>query len=289
MLKGAVARRYAEAVMEIATQQPATLDRWLADVKLIGEAFGDRHLTFVMREPKIPAARKEQVVRDLLAPKVQPEALNLALVLVRDDITEIGPRLAVEFERLYNDYRGQAVAQVVSAMPLDDGERAQVAGQLQRVTGKRIILQERVDPDILGGVVARVGDTLIDGSVRRRLTLLRDEIIKGGGSFGGPSDGRPAPTSGGAPPSGGGTTPDAGSAPFVVSPPTSGSSGAGQPDGGPSDGTASGSVPASRHSASYSTSARPAQASANPPNGQPRRNGPPNSKQFGRNKKRRRS
>lgn len=192
MLKGAVARRYAEAVLEIATQQ-GTLDRWLADVRLIGEAFGDRHLTFVLREPKIPAQRKELIVRDLLEPKVQHDALNLALVLVRDDLVEIGPRLAVEFERLYNDQKGQAVAQVTSAMPLDEAERSLVAGELRRVTGKRIILQEQVDPAILGGVMARVGDTLIDGSARRRLMLLRDQIIKGGGSFGGPSDGRPAP------------------------------------------------------------------------------------------------
>lgn len=291
MLKGAVARRYAEAVMEIASQQPGTLDRWLADVRLIGEAFGNRHLAFVLREPKIPAGRKEQVVRDLLEPKVQHEALNLALVLVRDDLVEIGPRLVVEFERLYNDYRGQAVAQVTSAMPLDDSERAQVASQLQRATGKRIILRERVDPAILGGVVARVGDTLIDGSVRRRLTLLRDEIIKGGGSFGGPMDGRPSPTDGGSTPPTGGSTPEAA--------PESGASGPGQPGSAPatdlaggnagtssSAGSSSSSMPERRVSASFSTSAGAAPSSG--ANGQSRRAGPPNRKQFGRNKGRRR-
>lgn len=294
MLKGAVARRYAEAVMEIATQPgtpPETLDRWLADVKVIGEAFGDRHLAFVLREPKIPEQRKELVVRDLLAPKVQREALNLALVLVRDNLVEVGPRLAVEFERLYNDYRGQAVALVTSAMPLDDAERAQVAGQLRAVTGKRILLRERVDPAILGGVVARVGDTLIDGSVRRRLLLLRDQIIKGGGNFGGPSDGRPAPTGGGGsdggvPPSTSGGAPGSGGAPFVVgsdsgatppappAPPATGSAGSGGGDGGP----ASVSMPERRASASFSTSA----------GGQPRRNGPPNRRANNRNRGRRR-
>lgn len=294
MLKGAVARRYAEAVMEIATQQPGTLDRWLADVKLIGEAFGNRHLAFVLREPKIPEARKEQVVRDLLEPKVQHEALNLALVLVRDDLVEIGPRLAVEFERLYNDYRGQAVAQVTSAMPLDDFERAQVANQLQRVTGKRIILRERVDPAVLGGVVARVGDTLIDGSVRRRLTLLRDEIIKGGGSFGGPMDGRPSPTDDGTPGAGPSGGSDTGDGPFVVSPPSGNTSPSAPPSAGPAtggeaSGPASASMPERRVSVSFSTTAaRPAVASGNHQGSQPRRNGPPNRKSNGRNKGRRR-
>ncbi|HEX9057692.1 MAG TPA: ATP synthase F1 subunit delta [Ktedonobacterales bacterium] len=222
MLKGAVARRFAEAVMDIALQQGA-VDRWLADVRLIGEAFGNRQLAFVLREPNIPAQRKELIVRDLLANKVRPDALNLALVLVQDNLVEAGPRLAQEFERLYDEYRGQAKAQVITAMPLDGQEREQIANRLRELTGKRIILEERVDPAILGGVVARVGDTLIDGSVKRRLAVLRDQIIKGGGAFGGPLDGGASPDGGpqGGPgdqgPTGGAAGP-AGSGPFVVAP-----------------------------------------------------------------------
>jgi F-type H+-transporting ATPase subunit delta len=240
VLKGAVARRFAEAVMEIAVQQ-GTLERWLADVRLIGEAFGNRHLAFVLREPNIPFQRKELVVRDLLAGKVQHDALNLALVLVHDDLVEAGPRLAQEFERLYDDYRGQAKALVTTALPLDDAERAQVASDLERITGRRIILQERVDPSILGGVVARVGDTLIDGSVKRRLSLLRELIIKGGGPFGGTLGGGPGPDGGpgggpggGGPESGGpaGDVPQGdGTVPFVVEPRGNAGNGASRPSG----------------------------------------------------------
>ena len=95
MLKGAIARRYAEAVMEIATADQS-IDRWLADVKLIGEAFGDRHLAFILREPKVAMQRKELILRDLLAARVSRAALNLALVLNQDGLVEIGPRLAQE-------------------------------------------------------------------------------------------------------------------------------------------------------------------------------------------------
>jgi F-type H+-transporting ATPase subunit delta len=215
VLKGAIARRYAEAVMEIAVSDQS-VDRWLADVKLIGEAFGDRHLAFVLREPKIPAQRKELILRDLFANRVSPAALNLALVLNQDGLVEIGPRLVVEFERLYDDYRGQAHGEVTTAMPLQPEERASIAADLQRITGKRILLEERVDPAILGGVVARVGDTLIDGSVRRRLHLLREQIALGTGPFLGPSDGAPSPDGAGGPggapngsaPTGGGNAPD---------------------------------------------------------------------------------
>jgi F-type H+-transporting ATPase subunit delta len=245
VIKGAVARRYAEAVLEIGVQQ-RTLDRWLADIRLIGEAFGNRQLAFVLGEPKIPAQRKELIVRDLLASKVQPDALNLALLLVEDDLVEVAPRLAQEFERLYNDYRGQAVAIVTSALPLDADERALVARDLQSLTGKRILMQERVDPSILGGVVARVGDMLVDGSVRRRLALLREQIVKGGGSFGGPLDGQPSPDGSpdGGPP--GGVLADD-TAPVVKSPEAPSADGSGAPgasnggareDGGNDTGTA---------------------------------------------------
>ena len=186
MLKGAVARRYAEAVFEIGVEQK-TLDTWRADVATIAEYFGARQLAFILGEPNIRFERKEAIVRDLLATKVQPDSLKFALLLAERNLVGIAPRVSEEFDRLYDNYRGQAQAQVTTAMPLDDEMRARIAADLQAMTGKRILLQEKVDPSILGGVIARVGDTLIDGSVRRKLQLLREQIRQGG--FGGPSDG----------------------------------------------------------------------------------------------------
>ncbi len=187
MLKGAVARRYAEAVFELGVE-PDTLDSWLNDVRLIAEYFSNRQLAFILGEPNVRFDRKEAIVRDLLGDKVRPEGLGLALTLVESGIVPLAPRVRDEFERLYNDYRGQAMADVTSAMPLDDAMRASIAHQMQQVTGKRIILREKVDPSLLGGAIVRVGDTLIDGSVRRRLELLRRRIAEGG-DLGGAMDG----------------------------------------------------------------------------------------------------
>ena len=74
--------------------------------------------------------RKEAIVRDLLGDKVKPEALGLALVLVESGIVGLAPRVRDEFERLYNDHRGQAVADVTSAMPLDEAMRASITRQM---------------------------------------------------------------------------------------------------------------------------------------------------------------
>jgi F-type H+-transporting ATPase subunit delta len=275
VLKGAIARRYAEAVMEIAVSDQS-VDKWLADVKLIGEAFGDRHLAFVLREPKIPAQRKESVLRDLLAARVSPAALNLALVLNQDGLVEIGPRLAQEFERLYDDYRGQARGEVTTAMPLDPEERASIAADLQRITGKRILLEERVDPAILGGVVARVGDTLIDGSVRRRLHLLREQIALGTGPFFGPSDGAPSPSGAGGP----------GSGPDGSTPPTDGNEPGGAPEAprGGGNGASGGPVAfaAAAQPGAASAPRAVAAASGAPALGQPAHTGVHSSNQQGR-------
>ncbi|HEU5368366.1 MAG TPA: ATP synthase F1 subunit delta [Ktedonobacterales bacterium] len=186
MLKGAVARRYAEAVFDLGVQQ-GTLDRWQSDLHLIAEAFGNRKLSFILRQPRIPFARKEVIVRDLLEKRVTREALGLAVLLVERELVDLGPSVAEAFDQKLNDHRNQANAVVTTAVPLAASQQAEVTSYLQALTGKTISLETRVDPEILGGLVAQIGDTLIDGSVRRRLALLRDQIIRGGG--GGPDDG----------------------------------------------------------------------------------------------------
>lgn len=186
MLKGAVARRYAEAVFDLGVQQ-SSLDRWQSDLHLIAEAFSNRKLSFILRQPRIPFARKEAVVRDLLEKKVTREALGLALLLVERELVDLGPKVSEAFDQHLNDYHNQATAIVTSAVPLPAAQQAEVTTYLESLTGKHITLETRVDPEILGGIIAQIGDTLIDGSVRRRLAVLRDQIIRG--NTGGPDDG----------------------------------------------------------------------------------------------------
>ena len=177
-LKGAIARRYAVAVFDLG-RESNTVDRWRADIAFLTELFSNRKLQFVLSEPKVVFATKEAIVRDLAAARVQPESLGLALLLVERKLVSLMPRIAVEFNQLYDDLHNQAQATVTTALPLDAAEEAEVVAYLQRLTGKNITLEKHVDPTILGGVVARVGDTLIDGSVRQRLSVLREKLISG--------------------------------------------------------------------------------------------------------------
>jgi F-type H+-transporting ATPase subunit delta len=176
MLKGAIARRYAGAMFEIGRKQNA-LDRTLADVKDIAQLFAHRTLAYLLREPKVPMQRKESAIREALAPKVLPSSLNLALLVVQRELVELMPNIAHELEQLVLAYKNQAVAEVTTAAKIDDAQIALIKKALERRTGKTILVETHVQPDILGGVITRVGDQVIDNSVRYRLNALRQQLL----------------------------------------------------------------------------------------------------------------
>ncbi len=176
MLKGAIARRYAAAVFELALKQN-TLDRTLDDVQEIAQIFSRRTLAYLLREPKIPAQRKERVLRDALKSNVLPTSLNLALLVVQRGLVDLMPNIASELRQMVLDHNNQVVAEVTTAAPMDEAQTALVTQALADKTGKTILLQAKVNPAILGGVIARVGDQVIDGSVQQRLQVLKRQLL----------------------------------------------------------------------------------------------------------------
>ena len=176
MLKGAIARRYAGAIFEIARKQN-TLNRTLEDVKKITRLFAIRKLAYLLREPKIPAQRKETAIRQALADKLLPTSLNLALLVVQRELVDLMPNIGSELEELVLNYKNQAVAEVTTATKLDDAQMKLIKQALERRTGKTILVKTKVQPEILGGIIARVGDRVIDGSIRYRLSALRQQLL----------------------------------------------------------------------------------------------------------------
>ena len=85
--------------------------------------------------------------------------------------------LADEYQRLVNSYRGIELAEVITAIPLDDEDKQMLVKRLSAIFGKRISLQPEVDPAVIGGFIARVGDRLLDGSTRGKLEALKKELI----------------------------------------------------------------------------------------------------------------
>ena len=133
-------------------------------------------LRTTLSDRSIPASRRIGVLEDLLGANASPITINLVSMLVGAGRgSQIGP-IADELVRQAAEARGQAVAEVSSAVALNDDQRSRLQSALSDATGMNVDVVVVVDPDILGGVVAQVGDTVFDGSVRTRLEKMKERL-----------------------------------------------------------------------------------------------------------------
>jgi F-type H+-transporting ATPase subunit delta len=172
------ARRYAEAAFEVALRDD-TVARWRSDLDVTAEVAGDPAVARILGNPAIPLAERLTAARSILGPIVSGPALNLIGLTLRRGRVEDLPRIAAEFQRLDNARQGITLATATSAAPLSPDEIQAVVARLETLTGGRVELDVAVDPSLLGGIVVRVGDRLIDGSVRGRLERLRNQLVSG--------------------------------------------------------------------------------------------------------------
>jgi len=166
------ALRFAEAAFAVAQDSNHHLDAWLEALKQASAIYDNHAAGLYLTSPVVPAERKQELLHELL-PGVSAEVERFLAILAHRDRLELVPEIAVIFQRLVNEHRGIAVAQVTTAVPIDERQKTVIASRLSRRLGKTVVLETRIDPAILGGVVAQVGDNVIDGSVRGRLERLR--------------------------------------------------------------------------------------------------------------------
>jgi F-type H+-transporting ATPase subunit delta len=168
------ARRYAEAALEIG-RADGTLDRWERDLDRLSAALADDQLRTLAEHPAVPFAEKERVIRRV-AGDVSPEALNLVLLMIRRGRPRAIPRMVEHFASLVRRERGVSLAEVRTALALDDSQRDAVVERLHELTGDEIQINEVVDESLIGGITVRIGDRLYDASVRSRLERLRARL-----------------------------------------------------------------------------------------------------------------
>lgn len=176
--QGTAARRYAEAAFEVAMRD-GTLEAWRSELDLATSIVSDERALDVLANPAIPTEKRAAVVEDLLGRHISRPVLNLIQLMLRRGRIESLPRVAAEFRRLDDDRQGITHATAISAVPLEPDEIRALTARLEQSTGGRIALDVEVDPSLLGGIVVRVGDRMIDGSVRGRLERLRNRLISG--------------------------------------------------------------------------------------------------------------
>lgn len=174
----AVASRYAQALSE-AIPKLEEFDSACRDVQALADAVAaSGELRRVIEHPVIDGSAKARVLRELIAGRAPDERVLrfIDLLAARDRLGAMG-EIATALEAAFNRRSGVREVEVASAAPLDDQVRQRLEGVLERVAGGRVTISERVDPDLLGGVIARIGGTLYDASLKTRLEKMRSRLL----------------------------------------------------------------------------------------------------------------
>jgi ATP synthase F1 delta subunit len=130
-----------------------------------------------LESPRINFEEKGRILRQGLE-GVNPLVMNLALLVVARGRLDLVADMVLEYGQLVDEQRGIAHAEVATAVPIELEDKDKLIRYLSDLVGLKIVLTERVDPSIIGGLVARVGDKIIDGSTRSRLLALRESLLK---------------------------------------------------------------------------------------------------------------
>ncbi len=179
MVTGSLARRYARAVLEIGTAN-GNLDKIGADLRSLAKAMHEStELVTALTNPAIRRADRRQVIDGLLQRiGAEPHAKNLVYLLLDGERLGSLEAISREVDAMIEAKAGRMSAEITSARPLDATQLSQIITTLEKLSGKKIAVTRREDPDLLGGVVAKLGDTVYDGSLRTQLRTLRDELTK---------------------------------------------------------------------------------------------------------------
>src|SRR5450759_2630289 len=176
MTLSAVATRYAKALADVTTAAGAGLrpDAALSQLRAFESALSaSRELANALSTPAVPTSRKRAVVGRIAGLlKLSPIARNFLFVLIDHRRIALLGAILHSFELIVDERLGFARAEVSSPRELTETQRGAINAQLERITGKRIRMRYLVDPALIGGVVARIGSTVYDGSVRGQLQTL---------------------------------------------------------------------------------------------------------------------
>ena len=172
-----IGRNYAETLLVLA-KRTGDEETWGTLIEDLGAAIRDNPMlkTF-LESPKIAASQKIEIVERALGKRVPPLFLRFVETVISKRRQMLIPAIAVEYRALIDESEDRVHANVTLARDPGEAEREALGKQLSRLFGKRVVAHINLNPAILGGLIVKVGDTVMDGSVRRRLGTLKSRML----------------------------------------------------------------------------------------------------------------
>ena len=177
-----MARRYAIALFDV-LQKSGEQGRAEQDLEAFRALLaGNRELAKVFENPAVPASKKRGIVEALLASSgdISPEVRRLLLMLAERDRLASVPEIADAYAARVRTMRGIITAELTTATPIEQSQRTRLIAALGQAAGSAVVLTEKVDPAIIGGMIARVGSRVFDGSVVAQIERMRRRLIDAG-------------------------------------------------------------------------------------------------------------
>ncbi|MGH2754532.1 MAG: ATP synthase F1 subunit delta [Actinomycetota bacterium] len=176
MARDEVVHGYAEALFKVVKAEDE-LDRVEDELFRIGKLLEENYeLKQALSDQAIDPAERSKMLEELLGGKVHPHTLGLASFIVAQGRARQLPQILEEVSALAAEARQSVLAEVRSAVPLDEQYQKKIAVALSKATGKKVEVKALVDPSVIGGIYAKVGDTVIDGTIKRRLEQLKEQV-----------------------------------------------------------------------------------------------------------------
>lgn len=178
MIELTLAKRYAAALLKVTDAEGSTEE---AEALLLAlrEAYrGQKPFRDLLRSPKIPRAMKKRVLRKAFEGRAKASFLDFLELLVDRNRTSILPEISEVFDRLADASAGVVRVKVRSWRPLTDAQRATLVAKLSGMIGKKIEIEAETDAALRGGMLVRIGDAVIDGTVARRLKVLSERFLE---------------------------------------------------------------------------------------------------------------
>ena len=177
MIRDPISTTYARALLEIGQSQGQSVEYEEELQALAALLSEDKSFRVFLESPKIPRPEKKAVLEKSLKGRVSDSVLDFLLVLVDRNRQSLLGEIAESFTDLNDEARGRVHVNIASAKPVSEESWQELVGALKRRLDKELIMEHKVDEDLLGGLTIQVGDTVVDGSIRTELVRVREALV----------------------------------------------------------------------------------------------------------------